>query len=50
MSGTTIPWSPRSSGPEEFHGKMVTLEWGLAQFGELDIIMGDETVYPFCCG
>ncbi len=28
--GDTIPWSPRSSGPEEFHGKMVTLEWGLA--------------------
>ncbi len=22
---------PRSSGPEEFHGKMVTLKWGLAQ-------------------
>lgn len=24
-------WTPRSSGPEKFHGKMVTLKWGLAQ-------------------
>ncbi len=24
-------WTPRSSGPKEFHGKMVTLKWGLAQ-------------------
>jgi len=24
-------WSPRSSGPREFHGKMVTLKWGLAK-------------------
>lgn len=24
-------WIPRSSGPEEFHGQMVTLKWGLAQ-------------------
>jgi penicillin-binding protein 1A len=23
-------WSPRSSGPSEYHGKMVTLKWGLA--------------------
>jgi len=23
-------WSPRSSGPKEYHGKMVTLKWGLA--------------------
>lgn len=23
-------WSPRSSGPREYHGKMVTLKWGLA--------------------
>ena len=23
-------WSPRSSGPRECHGKMVTLKWGLA--------------------
>jgi penicillin-binding protein 1A len=24
-------WTPRSSGPKAFHGKMVTLSWGLAQ-------------------
>ena len=24
-------WTPRSSGPKEYHGKMVTLAWGLAQ-------------------
>jgi penicillin-binding protein 1A len=24
-------WTPRSSGPKEFKGKMVTLAWGLAQ-------------------
>ncbi len=24
-------WQPRSSGPKEFHGQMVTLRWGLAQ-------------------
>jgi len=29
--GDSIPWTPRSSGPEEYHGKMVTLKWGLAQ-------------------
>ncbi|MDT8400820.1 MAG: transglycosylase domain-containing protein [Bacteroidales bacterium] len=23
-------WSPRSSGPKEYHGRMVTLKWGLA--------------------
>lgn len=23
-------WTPRSSGPKEYHGKMVTLAWGLA--------------------
>jgi penicillin-binding protein 1A len=23
-------WTPRSSGPPEFHGRMVTLKWGLA--------------------
>jgi len=28
--GDTI-WKPRSSGPKEYHGKMVTLKWGLAQ-------------------
>jgi penicillin-binding protein 1A len=27
--GDTIPWTPKSSGPKEFHGKMVTLKWGL---------------------
>ncbi|MCU0379458.1 MAG: penicillin-binding transpeptidase domain-containing protein, partial [Bacteroidales bacterium] len=27
----TLPWQPRSSGPKEYHGKMVTLAWGLAQ-------------------
>jgi penicillin-binding protein 1A len=29
--GDSIPWTPRSSGPREYHGKMVTLKWGLAQ-------------------
>ncbi len=24
-------WTPRSSGPKEYHGKMVTLKWGLAK-------------------
>jgi penicillin-binding protein 1A len=24
-------WTPRSSGPKAYHGKMVTLAWGLAQ-------------------
>ena len=24
-------WIPRSSGPTEYHGRMVTLKWGLAQ-------------------
>lgn len=27
----SLPWTPRSSGPDEFKGKMVTLKWGLAQ-------------------
>src|SRR5512133_373463 len=31
LPGDTVPWIPRSSGPKEFHGKMVTLAWGLAQ-------------------
>jgi penicillin-binding protein 1A len=31
LPGDTVPWVPRSSGPKEFHGKMVTLAWGLAQ-------------------
>ena len=30
LPGDTIPYTPRSSGPKEFHGKMVTLAWGLA--------------------
>ena len=29
-SGDTI-WEPRSSGPKDMHGKMVTLKWGLSQ-------------------
>jgi len=29
--GDSIPWTPRSSGPKAYHGKMVTLAWGLAQ-------------------
>jgi penicillin-binding protein 1A len=24
-------WTPRSSGPKQYHGRMVTLKWGLAQ-------------------
>jgi penicillin-binding protein 1A len=24
-------WTPKSSGPKQYHGKMVTLKWGLAQ-------------------
>ncbi len=31
IPGDTVPWTPRSSGPEEYHGRMVTLKWGLAQ-------------------
>jgi penicillin-binding protein 1A len=31
LPGDSLPWMPRSSGPEEYHGKMVTLKWGLAQ-------------------
>ncbi len=31
IPGDTVPWSPRSSGPREYHGKMVTLKWGLAK-------------------
>ena len=31
LPGDSIPWRPRSSGPKEYHGKMVTLAWGLAQ-------------------
>jgi penicillin-binding protein 1A len=29
--GDSIPWTPRSSGPKDYHGRMVTLKWGLAQ-------------------
>jgi penicillin-binding protein 1A len=31
IPGDTLPWTPRSSGPKAYHGKMVTLAWGLAQ-------------------
>jgi penicillin-binding protein 1A len=31
LPGDSVPWMPRSSGPKEYHGKMVTLKWGLAQ-------------------
>src|SRR5664279_4073270 len=31
IPGDSIPWKPRSTGPEQFHGKMVTLAWGLAE-------------------
>ncbi len=31
MPGDTVPYTPKSSGPREFHGKMVTLAWGLAE-------------------
>ena len=30
LPGDSIPWTPRSSGPKKYHGKMVTLAWGLA--------------------
>ncbi len=30
IEGDTVPWTPRSSVPPEFHGQMVTLRWGLA--------------------
>ncbi|HAM11209.1 MAG: hypothetical protein A2X05_09800 [Bacteroidetes bacterium GWE2_41_25] len=29
--GDSIPYTPKSSGPKAYHGKMVTLKWGLAQ-------------------
>lgn len=28
--GDSIPYTPRSSGPRDYHGKMVSLAWGLA--------------------
>jgi penicillin-binding protein 1A len=30
IPGDSVPWSPRSTGPPEYHGKNVTLAWGLA--------------------
>jgi penicillin-binding protein 1A len=30
LPGDSVPWSPRSTGPPEYHGKIVTLAWGLA--------------------
>lgn len=31
IPGDSVPWSPRSTGPVAYHGKMVTLAWGLAE-------------------
>jgi penicillin-binding protein 1A len=31
VPGDTVRWTPKSSGPKAYHGKMVTLAWGLAQ-------------------
>jgi penicillin-binding protein 1A len=31
INGKDSTWTPRSSGNPKYHGKMVTLEWGLAQ-------------------
>ena len=31
MNGRDTTYTPRSSGPREYHGKMVTLKWGLAK-------------------
>ncbi len=31
MDGKDTTWTPRSSGNPKYHGKMVTLKWGLAQ-------------------
>jgi penicillin-binding protein 1A len=31
LPGDSVPWSPRSTGPPAYHGKMVTLAWGLAE-------------------
>jgi penicillin-binding protein 1A len=31
IPGDSVPYTPKSSGPKEYHGKMVTLAWGLAQ-------------------
>jgi penicillin-binding protein 1A len=31
VPGDSDPWSPRSTGPAAYHGKNVTLAWGLAE-------------------
>jgi len=31
IDGKDSTWTPKSSGPKEYHGKMVTLKWGLAK-------------------
>jgi penicillin-binding protein 1A len=31
LPGDSVPYIPKSSGPKDYHGKMVTLKWGLAQ-------------------
>jgi len=31
MNGKDTTWTPRSSGNPKYHGRMVTLKWGLAQ-------------------
>ncbi len=31
IPGDSLPWTPRSTGPKDYHGKMVTLAWGLAE-------------------
>ena len=31
IPGDSVPYTPKSSGPKEYHGKMVTLAWGLAE-------------------
>jgi penicillin-binding protein 1A len=31
IPGDTVQWNPRSTGPPAYHGKMVTLAWGLAE-------------------
>lgn len=31
IPGDSVPWQPRSTGPKQYHGKMVTLAWGLAE-------------------
>ena len=31
IPGDSVQWKPRSTGPPQYHGKMVTLAWGLAE-------------------